>query len=222
MSECSDRILQALKQADLSYGELAKLTGISKSALQRYATGETKKIPIDSIEAIAKATNVSAQYLMGWDKSESETYIDDKFPSPNITEDYTTFPVIGDIAAGYNHIAIESWDGDKVDVPNSYLKGYSPQDFFVLCVKGDSMYPQYQDGDKVLILRQSTVNYSGDVGAVIYDDEISTLKKIEFVEDEDWLRLVPVNPNVPPILIAGEELKHCRIMGVPKLLIREM
>lgn len=43
MSECSDRILQALKQADLSYGELAKLTGISKSALQRYATGETKK-----------------------------------------------------------------------------------------------------------------------------------------------------------------------------------
>ena len=47
-------------------------------------------------------------------------------------------------------------------------------------------------------------------------------KKIEFVEDEDWLRLVPVNPNVPPILIAGEELKHCRIMGVPKLLIREM
>jgi SOS-response transcriptional repressor LexA len=84
------------------------------------------------------------------------------------------------------------------------------------------MYPQYQDGDKVLILRQSTVNYSGDVGAVIYNDEISTLKKIEFVEDEDWLRLVPVNPNVPPILIAGEELKHCRIIGVPKLLIREM
>lgn len=221
MSECSDRILQALKQADLSYGELAKLTGISKSALQRYATGETKKIPIDSIKAIAKATNVSAQYLMGWDESETETYIDDKFPSPNITEDYTTFPVIGDIAAGYNHIAIESWDGDKVDVPNSYLKGYSPQDFFVLCVKGDSMYPQYQDGDKVLILRQSTVNYSGDVGAVIYDDEISTLKKVEFVKGEDWLRLVPINPNVPPILIEGEDLEHCRVMGVPKLLIRE-
>lgn len=220
MSECSDRILQALKQADLSYGELAKLTGISKSALQRYATGETKKIPIDSIEAIAKATNVSAKYLMGWD--EPETYTDDNFPSPNITEDYTTFPVIGDIAAGYNHIAIESWDGDKVDIPNSYLKGYSPQDFFVLCVKGDSMYPQYQDGDKVLILRQSTVNYSGEVGAVIYDDEISTLKKVEFVKGEDWLRLVPINPNVPPILIEGEELEHCRVMGIPKLLIREM
>ena len=45
------------------------------------------------------------------------------------------------------------------------------------------MYPQYQDGDKVLILRQSTVNYSGDVGAVIYNDEnINIKKKIEFVK----------------------------------------
>ena len=128
------------------------------------------------IIAFAKATN-NSQYLMGWDESETEIYTDDKFPNPNITEDYTTFPVIGDIAKGYNHIAIESWDGDKVDIPNSYLKGHIPKDFFVLCIKGDSMYPQYQDGDKVLILRQSTVNYSGDVGAVIYNDEISTLKK---------------------------------------------
>lgn len=174
------------------------------------------------IIAFANALQTTPSYLMALDECEIETYTDDKFQNPNITEDYTTFPVIGNIATGYNHIAIESWDGDKVDIPNSYLKGYTPKDFFVLCVKGDSMYPQYQDGDKVLILRQSTVNYSGDVGAVIYNDEISTLKKIEFVEDEDWLRLVPVNPNVPPILIAGEELKHCRIMGVPKLLIREM
>ena len=54
------------------------------------------------------------------------------------------------------------------------------------------------------------------------DDEISTLKKVEFVKGEDWLRLVPINPNVPPILIEGEDLEHCRVMGVPKLLIREM
>ena len=77
---------------------------------------------------------------MGLDEHETEIYTDDKFPNPNITEDYTTFLVIGDIAKGYNHIAIESWDGDKVDIPNSYLKGHTPKDFFVLCIKGDSMY----------------------------------------------------------------------------------
>lgn len=35
---------------------------------------------------------------MGLDEHETEIYTDDKFPNPNITEDYTTFPVICDIA----------------------------------------------------------------------------------------------------------------------------
>ncbi len=217
-----ERLKKLRTELGITQDELANCANTTKQTIHKYEVGIIQNIPASKIKLLADRLNTTPSYLMGWDKSESETYIDDKFPSPNITEDYTTFPVIGDIAAGYNHIAIESWDGDKVDVPNSYLKGYSPQDFFVLCVKGDSMYPQYQDGDKVLILRQSTVNYSGDVGAVIYDDEISTLKKVEFVKGEDWLRLVPINPNVPPILIEGEDLEHCRVMGVPKLLIREM
>lgn len=67
MSERSDKILKAVRESKLSYGELSKLTGIPKSALQRYATGETEKIPIDRIELIARATGVSSEYLMGWD-----------------------------------------------------------------------------------------------------------------------------------------------------------
>ena len=208
--ELYKRIKARREKLGMSQEELATKLGYkSRSTINKIEMGKND-ITQSKIIAFANALQTTPSYLMGLDEHETEIYTDDKFPNPNITEDYTTFPVIGDIAKGYNHIAIESWDGDKVDIPNSYLKGHTPKDFFVLCIKGDSMYPQYQDGDKVLILRQSTVNYSGDVGAVIYNDEISTL------------RLVPVNPNVPPILIAGEELKHCRIMGVPKLLIREM
>ena len=55
MSQRSDRILHSIQRANLSYSELASLTKIPKSALQRYATGETEKIPIDRIEAIAKS-----------------------------------------------------------------------------------------------------------------------------------------------------------------------
>lgn len=68
MSLRSERILRAMQSAKLSYGALHEITGIPKSALQRYATGETEKIPIDRIELIAKATGVSAAYLMGWDE----------------------------------------------------------------------------------------------------------------------------------------------------------
>ena len=71
MSERSKRILKSINNSDLSYGELSKLTGIPKSALQRYATGATEKIPIDRIEAIAKATGVQASYLLCWDSDNS-------------------------------------------------------------------------------------------------------------------------------------------------------
>lgn len=47
MSEISKRLLQLIEDNDISYGELSKKTNIPKSALQRYATGETEKIPID-------------------------------------------------------------------------------------------------------------------------------------------------------------------------------
>ena len=145
-----------------------------------------------------------------------------KFPSPGITYDFVTFPVIGEIAAGFDHIAVESWEGETIDIPTSYLGGRKPEEFIVLAVTGDSMYPIYQDGDKVLILKQTTLNASGDVGAVIYDDEVASLKKVEFTYGEDWLRLVPLNPTYKPEMIEGERLEHCRIIGIPKLLIRQI
>ena len=55
------------------------MTGIPKSALQRYATGETEKIPINRLQIIAKALNVSAEYLMGWDESLIESIKPKKF-----------------------------------------------------------------------------------------------------------------------------------------------
>ena len=68
MLEISDRILSLINENGISYGNLTKLTGIPKSALQRYATGETKKIPIDRIEKIAIALHSTPEYILGWDE----------------------------------------------------------------------------------------------------------------------------------------------------------
>lgn len=187
--------------------------GIPYTTLVEWANG--KKFPrADGIERLANYFRIL--------KSELLEEHDKRDFSPNITEDYTTFPVIGEVAAGYDHIAIEDWDGDTVDIPNSYLKGRRKDEFFVLRVKGDSMYPEYQDGDKVLVLKQSSLNYSGQVGVVIYDGEIGTLKRVEYVQGEDWMRLVPINPSFPPMKIEGFALEQCKVLGIPKLLIREI
>lgn len=67
MSDRSKRIFEAIENSGLSYGELSKITDIPKSALQRYATGETEKVPLDRLTKIANATGVSPVHLMGWD-----------------------------------------------------------------------------------------------------------------------------------------------------------
>ncbi len=72
MNQISKRINCAIMASGLSYGELSKITGIPKSALQRYATGETEKVPIDRIELIAQATDVKAESIMGWDDKSAQ------------------------------------------------------------------------------------------------------------------------------------------------------
>ena len=80
MSIRSERIRALVEKSKLSYQELEKLTGIKKSSLQRYASGATTKIPLDVIEKLSKAFNVSQEYLMGWDEKK------DSPGEPTLTE----------------------------------------------------------------------------------------------------------------------------------------
>jgi transcriptional regulator with XRE-family HTH domain len=76
MNERAKLINKAIMDSGLSYGELSKLTGIPKSALQRYATGETEKVPLDRLQLIANALHVPTQTLLGWEDTRSN---DDEF-----------------------------------------------------------------------------------------------------------------------------------------------
>ena len=207
------RLKESVEKSGYSYVELEKRTGIAKSSIQRYVSGTTKKIPIDAVQAISKAVGVSAEYVLGWEDS-------NRYISPTITDDVVLFPVIGEIAAGYDEIAVENWNGAVVEVPASYLKGRDKKDFFVLEVHGNSMYPLYQEKDIVLILKQNYIDHNGDVGAVIYDGECATLKRIDV--SDDMVRLSPINPEYQPKELRGADLEMYHILGVPRILIREI
>ena len=71
MSTRADRIKALIDESGKSYQELEKLTGVKKSSLQRYASGATTKIPLDVIEKLSAAFNVSQEYIMGWEKKEN-------------------------------------------------------------------------------------------------------------------------------------------------------
>ena len=215
------RLSQLLEQSDENTHTLARKLSLTPATISRYANAlMAPKVP--TLYAMADIFGVNPLWLFGFDAPKYENKENKKTPTPNITEDYTTFAVIGEVAAGYDSIAIEDWEGETVDIPNSWLRGRSKNEFFVLKVKGDSMYPVYQEGDKVLVLKQSTLNYSGQVGVILYDDEYASLKKVEYKMGEDWLRMVPINPTHPIKKVEGEALEHCRILGIPKMLIREI
>lgn len=71
MTEIAEKLQTAMRDKEMSYGELADLSHIPKSAVFRYVTGETEKIPLDRIERMALALGVSAAYLMGWEPEET-------------------------------------------------------------------------------------------------------------------------------------------------------
>ncbi len=217
------RFSELLHESSENTYTLAKKLGLAAATISRYANGlMAPKLP--TLRAIAEIFDVDPDWLAGDDvpKERSTPGRWAKFPAPNVTDAFVTFPVIGEIAAGYDSVALEDAVGETIDIPTSFLRGREKSDFFVLKVKGDSMYPTYQDGDRVLILKQATLDHSGQIGAVLYEDDLATLKRVEYVDGEDWMRLVPVNPAVPPTRIEGEKLEHCRILGVPRLLIREV
>lgn len=99
------RLKQAIDESGLTYSQLESKTGISKSALQRYATGMTKKIPVDTIVAIAQVLNVSAAWIMGWSEEDNKSNVNF---SP-ATDDDIKFALFG----GEEEITDEMYDEVK-------------------------------------------------------------------------------------------------------------
>lgn len=67
MLAIAKRIRERRESLNYSYQDLANLTGMSKSTLQRYESGGIKNIPLSRLDALAEALNTTPSYLMGWE-----------------------------------------------------------------------------------------------------------------------------------------------------------
>ena len=166
------------------------------------------------MQKIANYFNVSVDYLLN-DKNVYDTV-------PNIypTDGIISFEEVGSISAGYNGIIDEVRTGNKVDIPLSALGNKNPDDYFVLYVKGNSMYPKLIEGDRILCLRCNSVD-SGDLAVVLYNGDEATVKKVHYVYGEDWLELIPINPEYETKRIEKHDLENCRVLGKVVKLIRD-
>jgi SOS-response transcriptional repressor LexA len=107
--------------------------------------------------------------------------------------------LVGQIPAGQPVEAIE--DTEAFDLTEEF----SPEDHFLLRVKGDSMIDDaIHDGDIAIIRSQSTCE-NGDVVAAIVDGEEATLKR--FLNQGKRIKLQPSNEAMEPIVVAADRVE---------------
>lgn len=218
MAALSDMLVYLRKRAKLSQQEVADKLEISRSAIGMYEAGR-REPDLETLEAFADFYNVDMNTLVGRSISSPSA----GQSNVQVTEETVTFRVHVDIAAGYDQPAesLFDWEGASIEIPLSYLHGRPINDYFMIRIKGHSMYPHYQAGDYVLVLKSDTLDHSGQIGVLLHGDE-GTIKKIEYMPGEDWLKLIPLNPEYMPKTIEGSELETCRIIGIPKLVMRDI
>lgn len=204
MQEIVDRLRFKRLQLGYSYQDLATLTGMSKSTLQRYETGEIKNIPLSKLKILASALQTTPDWILGWGNKLNR--VSNVIPlDPN---SIVMLPVYGKIAAGIPIMANQENDETfPVDTRFFNMNGYSIHDFFFLKVQGDSMEPGIMDGDLVLVRKQATVE-TNEIGVVLCNGEDATIKRVTVAGDKVVLN--SDNKDYPPLIYSATE---CQILG---------
>ena len=201
MAKIAERLKNALEIRDISQSELSRKTGIGKSSISTYLTGEYEPKQ-KNIYKMALALNVNEAWLMGAEvpmerQDTAASHIQNPIaanitPLPAMKE----WPVLGATACGK---PLHRELLDETILAPADIKA----DIVFRCV-GDSMInARIFDGDAVFIHLQPEVE-NGQIAVVRVGDEY-TLKRV-YVFD-DYVELRAENPTVKTILLRGQELE---------------
>ena len=154
------------------------------------------------VTKLAEVLGTTVDYLLGSERK--------------VENDKRLLPVLGTVKAGYNYLA----EQNIIDYINPYMGIDESENFFALLVKGDSMFPHFNDGDYVVVHKTDGCFESGKICVVLIDDEEATIKKV--VKTEEGIELHAFNPYYPVRKYSFKEIKDLKIiiLGVVEHQIR--
>lgn len=198
------RIKECRKELGMTLDDVAQRVGVAKSTIQRYEAGviTTPKLPV--LVAIANAFRVNEAWIKGI--SEKKEIIEPEQQDV----DRVPVPVLGEVSAGLGSYAADNITGYVFEERSSLSKD---SDYAYLRVIGDSMYPEFKEGDLVLIKGQSSVE-SGRYAVVTVDGEMGVIKRV--VYGQNFIELQSVNPMYPPRRFEGRDIARIRVIGAVK------
>lgn len=199
-------INQRRTELKLTLEQVGQAVGVGKSTVKKWEDGYISNMRRDKIALLAKVLKMNpVSFITGEFKEEEENQAI-PLPQTNVF----MRPVYDSISAGFGVIA--------QDVPVDYMPTYitcpSEQDKYIwINVHGDSMSPLIDDGSKILIKKQTSVD-SGQIAAVLVDDEEAVVKKILY--NDNTVELHSVNPYYPPRVFKNNDVTRVQILGLVK------
>lgn len=187
------RIFELRKNKKMSRRKLAEFLGVHETTIKRYEDGDTKKIPIDNLEKIAKYLDTSMEYLMGCKDNISKQSQNTK------TSTYIPISVVENI---FNFEEISSLCLNQGEL-------------FALKIKDNSMEPRMKIDDIIIVRRQSDAD-SGDSVIVSINGNIATCKKLE--KTDDGIILISTNLNYPPMFYSKKDIKYKPVVIIGKVI----
>ncbi len=182
----SKKLKYYLKLRNKTQLDLAKAIGVSNTTINNYVKGYNTP-RMDKIDKICNYLNIERSNLLE-DKEEN-----------NNTSQGIKIPVLGTVAAGIPISAVEDIL-DYEEIPQSWQ---NQGEFFGLRIKGDSMKPDINDGDTVIVKQQSTAN-NGDVVIALVNGDDATCKKFEKLDN--GIMLISNNSEYSPMYFSNEEV----------------
>ena len=182
------------KELNLTLEQVGDLVGVGKSTVRKWETGDIENMKRDKIVKLAKALRVSPSYIMGIEEEQPQL---ETLPVKKI-------PVVSKISAGLPIYSEENLI-DYIYFATNKLN--SDKEEFGLKVSGDSMDKIFQDGDIVVVEKDSIVE-NGQLGVVMINGYNATVKRIRY--NGDQIILIPESNNsshYPQVYGKNDEVK---------------
>lgn len=193
----------------LTFEEIGNIVGVSKSTVKKWESGDISNMRRDKIALLAKALKISPVQLIVEEAANDQVV---PFPLDNV---YMR-PVYNSAAAGFNVLAQDTIIGY---IP-AYIPSASEQEKYIwVNVVGDSMFPKIEEGDKLLVRKQESVD-SGSIAVVLLDGEEASVKRV--VYGDTWIELQSINPYYPPRRFEGADVQRVRVLGLVKQVSKEI
>lgn len=188
----------------LTLEEVGNFVGVSKSTVKKWEDGFISNMKRDKIAKLAKILKMNpVTFITGEEDIQSNVV-----PLPQ--QKIYMRPVYDSVSAGFGVMAQDT----VVEYMPTYINCPAEQELYIwITVTGDSMSPLIDDGSKILVKKQTSVD-SGQIAVVLIDGEDAVVKKVKY--GDDWIELISINPYYPPRRFENADVQRIQILGLVK------